>query len=57
VLIEQLENQEASESENWSIFTNDVLLSTLMTLKYSNFPWEMEINKSGKILIMDRLNE
>lgn len=28
-----------------------------MTLKYSNFPWEMEINKAGSILTMDRLNE
>lgn len=28
-----------------------------MTLKYSNFPWEMEVNKSGNIFIMDRLNE
>jgi hypothetical protein len=28
-----------------------------MTLKYSNFPWEMEVNKSGNILILDRLTE
>jgi translation initiation factor 3 subunit D len=52
-----LEQQEQQELDKWSLFTNDQLLSSLMTLKYSNFPWEMEINKSGKILIMDRLNE
>ncbi len=40
-----------------SIFINDILLTVLMTLKYSNFPWEMEVNKLGNILTFDRINE
>lgn len=56
-LTKLISEDETKNLVNPVVYTTDFIITALMTLKQSNFPFEMEVQKIKNQIIIDKLSE
>ena len=54
LFLELIEKDTESNIKDPVLYATDSILTSLMTLKHSNFPWEMIVNKTDNFIVLDK---